>query len=124
MNHECPVCHHAMTAALVRHVQTWHDTMVIFENVPAEVCEQCGEQLFTGAVVDRLNSRLWSLTPPTRTIAAAVYDLAVVGHGGERTRSTMQEICTIWYTPGRRYTYATIPNATDGSLHRHPAPCG
>ena len=78
MNRECPVCHHAMTTALVRHVQTWHDTVVMFENVPAEVCEQCGEQLLTGAVVDRLNSLLWSLTPPTRTIAAAVYDLAVV----------------------------------------------
>ena len=56
MNRECPVCHHVMTAALVCHVQTWHDTVVMFENVPAEVCEQCGEQLLTGVVVDRLNS--------------------------------------------------------------------
>jgi YgiT-type zinc finger domain-containing protein len=67
-----------MTAALVRHVQAWHDTVVVFENVPAEVCKQCGEQLFTGAVVDRLNNLLWSLTPPTQTITAAVYDLTVV----------------------------------------------
>jgi YgiT-type zinc finger domain-containing protein len=78
MNCECPVCHHAMTTALVRHVQTWHDTVAVFENVPAEVCAQCGEQLLTGAVVDRLNSRLCSPTPPTQTITAAVYDLAVV----------------------------------------------
>ena len=55
-----------------------HDTVVMFENVPAEVCEQCVEHLLTGVVVDRLNSLLWSLTPPTRTITAAVYDLAVV----------------------------------------------
>jgi len=48
MHRECPVCHYAMTAALVRHVQTWHDTVVMFENAPAEVCEQCGEQLLTG----------------------------------------------------------------------------
>ena len=78
MNCECPVCHHAIMAALVRHVRTWHDTVVMFENVPAEVCAQCGEYCFTGAVVDRLNSLLRSLTPPTRTITAAVYDLAVV----------------------------------------------
>ena len=78
MNRACPVCHHAMTAALVRHVQTWHDTVVMSENVPAEVCAQCGEYFFTGAVVDRLNSLLWSPTPPTWTITAAVYDLAVV----------------------------------------------
>jgi hypothetical protein len=31
MNRECPVCHHTMTAGLVRHVQTWHDTVVVFE---------------------------------------------------------------------------------------------
>jgi hypothetical protein len=68
----------AMTAALVRHAQTWHDTVVIFENVPTEVCEQCGEQLFTGMMVDRLNNLLWSLMPPTQTIPAAVYDPAVV----------------------------------------------
>ena len=32
----------------LRHVQTWHDTVVVFDNVPAEVCEQWGEQLLTG----------------------------------------------------------------------------
>jgi hypothetical protein len=67
-----------MTAALVRHVQTWHDTVVMSENVPAEVCAQYGEYFFTGAVVDRLNSLFWSPTPPTWTITAAVYDLAMV----------------------------------------------
>jgi YgiT-type zinc finger domain-containing protein len=58
MNREYPVCRHGMMAVLVRHVQIWHDTVVMFENVPAEVCEQCGEPLLTGAVVDRLNSLL------------------------------------------------------------------
>jgi len=37
-----------------------------------------GTTLDGRAVVDRLNSLLWSLTRPTRTITAAVYDLAVV----------------------------------------------
>ena len=78
MGRECPACHYAMTAVLVRHGQTWHDTVVMFENVPAEVCEQCREQLFPGAVIDRMNNLLWSLTPPPQTITAAVYDLAVV----------------------------------------------
>lgn len=76
MSRECPVCHHAMHAALVRHVQTWQETVVMFEHVPAEVCAQCGEHLCTGEVVDRLNNLLWSLAPPTRTVAVAVYDLA------------------------------------------------
>jgi YgiT-type zinc finger domain-containing protein len=77
MSRACPVCHHAMTHALVRHVQTWHDRVVVFDNVPAEVCNQCGETLFTGPVVDKLNSLLWSMAPATRTLQASVYDLSV-----------------------------------------------
>ena len=78
MSRECPVCHHGMTHALVCHVQTWHDRVVVFDNVPAEVCGQCGETLFAGPVVDKLNSLLWSMAPATRTIQASVYDLSVV----------------------------------------------
>jgi hypothetical protein len=44
----------------------------LYHAVIATQPEQCGEQLFTGAVVDRLNSLLWFLTPPTRTITTAM----------------------------------------------------
>lgn len=77
MNRECPVCRHSMTEALIRHVQTWYDSVVVFDNVPAEVCSQCGETLFAGTVVDKLNYLLWSMAPATRTIQASVYDLSV-----------------------------------------------
>lgn len=66
-----------MDETLVRHVQTWEEGVVVFENVPAEVCEQCGETLFAGWVVDKLNRLLWSTPPVTRTIEAPVYDLSV-----------------------------------------------
>jgi YgiT-type zinc finger domain-containing protein len=66
-----------MTEALIRHVQTWYDSVVVFANVPAEVCSQCGETLFAGTVVDKLNRLLWSTAPATRTIQASVYDLSV-----------------------------------------------
>ena len=77
MSRECPVYHNPMAKALVRNVQTWHDRVVGFGNVPAEVCSQCGETLFAGSVVDKLNSLLWSMAPATRTIQASVYDLSV-----------------------------------------------
>ena len=76
MSRECPVCHHTMVERRIRHVQTWHDRVVVFENVPAEVCDHCGEILFSGSVVDKLNSLLWSTAPATRTIEAPVYDLS------------------------------------------------
>jgi len=76
MSRECPVCHHPMMEAKVRHVQTWQENVVVFENVPAEVCSHCGETLFAGWVVDKLNSLLWSTAPASRTIQAPVYDLS------------------------------------------------
>lgn len=77
MSRECPVCHHQMTETRIRHVQALHDRVVVFENVPADVCDQCGETLFAGWVVDRLNELLWSTPPTARTIEAPVYDLSV-----------------------------------------------
>jgi YgiT-type zinc finger domain-containing protein len=71
------VCHHGMTQTLVRQVQTWHDRVVVFDHVPAELCSQCGETRFAGPIVDKLNSLLWSMAPATRTIQAPVYDLAL-----------------------------------------------
>lgn len=73
----CPVCHEGMVATRIRHVQTWEDRVVVFENVPAEVCRRCGETLFTGPIVDRLNQVLWSMGPATRTMEVPVYDLSV-----------------------------------------------
>ena len=72
MNVQCAI----IMTPLVRHVQTWHDRVVVFDNVPAEVCSQCGETL-AGPVVDKLNSLLWSMAPATRTLLASVYDLSV-----------------------------------------------
>ena len=76
LTRQCPVCHGAMMAERVRHVQTWQDRVVVFENVPAEVCTRCGEVLFTGTVADRLNQVLWAMVPATRTMEVPVYDLS------------------------------------------------
>jgi YgiT-type zinc finger domain-containing protein len=76
MTRECPVCHSAMSLKRIPHVQTWEDRVVVFENVPAEVCGRCGEVLFAGPVVDRLNKVLWALSPATRTMEVPVYDFS------------------------------------------------
>ena len=60
----------------VRHVETWQERVVVFESVPAEACDHCGETLLAGWIVDKLNSLLWSMTPAPRTIQVPVYDLS------------------------------------------------
>ncbi len=76
MTRECPVCHTGMVPKQIRHVQTWQERVVGFENVPAEVCDRCGEVLFAGPIMDRLNQALWSMGPATRTMEVPVYDLS------------------------------------------------
>jgi YgiT-type zinc finger domain-containing protein len=66
-----------MITESIRHVQTWQERVVVFENVPADVCRRCGEVLFEGAIVDRLNQALWSLQPAVRKMEVPVYDLSV-----------------------------------------------
>ena len=74
---ECPVCRGRMVKKAVRYTQEWKGDLVVFENVPAEVCETCGEQLLEGWVVDKINQTLWSMQPPHRHLQVPLYDLAV-----------------------------------------------
>jgi YgiT-type zinc finger domain-containing protein len=76
MTRECCVCRDGVVPQRVRHVPTWEDRVVVFENVPAEVCPRCGEVLFEGPIVDRLNEVLWPMSPATRTMEVPVYDLS------------------------------------------------
>lgn len=47
----------------------------IVENVPAEVCKQCGDQLFDPKTVRTLEKILRTPTKPTKTIKVPVFDL-------------------------------------------------
>ena len=76
MTRQCPVCHGGMMFERVRHLQKWQDHVVVFENVPADVCNRCGEILIAGPVVDHLNQVLWTMGPAARTMEVPVYDLS------------------------------------------------
>lgn len=49
--------------------------LVVIENVPAWVCEQCGETFYDPDIVERIQNIVWSDEAPTRTIETPVYDL-------------------------------------------------
>ena len=72
LSRACPVCHHLTKGTRIRHVQTWHDQVVVFDHVPAEVCDHWRD-LLAGWVVDRINNLLWSKAPATQTLLAPQY---------------------------------------------------
>jgi HTH-type transcriptional regulator / antitoxin MqsA len=73
---KCPVCREPMQRKMIRYTQEWQGELVAFDNVPADVCDNCGEQLLEGWVVDKINETLWSMKPPLRRLEVPLYDLA------------------------------------------------
>lgn len=72
----CPLCGGTLVAKKVTHPQEYEGKIVILQNVPAEVCLQCGEVLLRPDVLQRVQELVWSETPPERTAEVPVYDLA------------------------------------------------
>ncbi|MBD3242823.1 MAG: YgiT-type zinc finger protein [Chitinivibrionales bacterium] len=52
------------------------DQLYVVENVPARVCKETGEQLFSPETVEHLQQLIAGNTPPQRTIQTPVYDYA------------------------------------------------
>jgi len=48
----------------------------VVENVPARVCVETGERLFSPETMERLQKIIWEQRKPKRVIEAPVYDYA------------------------------------------------
>ena len=48
----------------------------LIENVPARVCAETGEQLFSPDTVERLQRLVWGETKPVRMVETPVLDFA------------------------------------------------
>ncbi len=50
----------------------------IIENVPARVCVETGERLFSPEIVEKLQEIIWKNKPPQRLIQTPVYEFSSV----------------------------------------------
>lgn len=74
----CPFCGGRLEEEAVTHVQSYEGKVYVLENVPAEVCRQCGEVLLEPRVLEKIQQLVWSNAQPTRVAETPVYDLADV----------------------------------------------
>jgi len=74
----CDICGGTRIRSLLGYSIFFNGKPVIIENVPADVCQQCGEQYFDPATVKMLQKVVWSKRKPKRTIKTPVYDLATL----------------------------------------------
>jgi hypothetical protein len=68
--------HEKLEDAYVRYIFDTGEQILVFENVPARVNPETGEQFFAPAIVRRIQQVAMSSNRPTRTIQAAVYEFA------------------------------------------------
>ena len=51
----CYYCKGSVVKKKIRHIHEWGDKVIIFKDVPAEVCSQCGEVYFDPDVVEMMD---------------------------------------------------------------------
>jgi len=74
----CALCKGATEGQFIRYVQEFEGRLVIIENVPAEVCTQCGEKFIAPEVAKKIQRLVWEQPSPKRSAEVPVYDLAEV----------------------------------------------
>lgn len=75
---KCGVCKGTVQERLITYVQEYKGRVIIIENVPAEVCGQCGEKLLRAEVAERIQKVVWERPAPTRETKVPVYEFAEV----------------------------------------------
>ena len=75
---KCPICGGKLELKKITHPQKYQDKVIVLENVPAEVCRQCGEVLLSPEVAKKMQKLVWSEAKPKRTLQVPVYDLTEV----------------------------------------------
>ncbi|MBI1744939.1 type II toxin-antitoxin system MqsA family antitoxin [Candidatus Acetothermia bacterium] len=75
-NEYCPLCGGLIEDRTIVHEERdAQGHLYIFENVPARVCDQCGEVWLPAATIDLLDEVI-AKAKPKKTVETPVYDLA------------------------------------------------
>jgi len=73
---KCDVCGSPMKEQRVTYTIQTDDKLVVVEHVPAKVCDQCGERLYSPETVERLQKTVWEQRSPSRVLQTPVFDFA------------------------------------------------
>jgi YgiT-type zinc finger domain-containing protein len=74
---KCVFCGGKVESQKVTFVYDYDDDYFFIENVPAEVCMQCGEKTYSPEVTDELIHLAKKKLNPVKTIQVPVFDYAV-----------------------------------------------
>jgi YgiT-type zinc finger domain-containing protein len=75
---KCDICGGPVTEQAVTYRIELSNRLIVVENVPAKVCLQCGERLYSAETVERLQKTVWEDKPPSRVLETPVFNFAGV----------------------------------------------
>jgi YgiT-type zinc finger domain-containing protein len=71
----CAVCGGILIEEDIRYDKRWEDKIAIFENVPAQVCPQCGETWIDGKILEKMEKLFHKKMRPTYKLMIPVWSL-------------------------------------------------
>jgi YgiT-type zinc finger domain-containing protein len=72
---KCYFCQGRLTHKRIQHVHRWGNRIIIFDDVPAEVCQQCGEVYFSPEVLKLMDEMTLRDYQPKAVIPVPVFSL-------------------------------------------------
>lgn len=72
---KCSACHHQINTRKIIYTQWYEGKLVAVEDVPAEVCPNCGEEYFSPEVANEVQKAIES-QHSTKTLAVPVFHLS------------------------------------------------
>ncbi|MCK4859082.1 MAG: YgiT-type zinc finger protein [Candidatus Omnitrophica bacterium] len=72
---KCELCGGEVEKKMVSYILFYEGHWVIVDKVPAKVCKQCGEKLFSPEVVENLQKIIWSKQKPIKKVETPVFEL-------------------------------------------------
>ena len=64
--YQCYFCKGRVVKKIVTHVHTWEGKIFLFEDVPADVCQQCGEIYFSPDILETMDKIVASVASSPR----------------------------------------------------------
>ncbi len=74
----CPLCGGGLVEQRITHPQKYKEEIFILENVPAEVCKQCGEVLLRPEILELLQDMVWKGKSADHVTELPAYDFAKI----------------------------------------------
>ena len=78
---KCVYCGYGFEKKVVNFIYDENDRYIVIENVPANVCQNCGEKLYSPEVTDKLLKFVRNDFKPVKTIEIPVFDFGSAGSG-------------------------------------------